>query len=361
MSSLAIPTAVVAVVPGAAIAQTGQSAGSLAPEANAVGFGDGTTGGEGFAVLLGRQIASAALPADLAAVAVSTEADQPVAAPTDVAVMPVDLSVLLQGLLLPMSASAPRPPNGEPDSTSLAAQTASLPQGYLPGAVETDGSTQPLPNLAMGSSPLGDDSPDFAELIADDAKRAVADAAVAGKTAESAARELPLQAAQPELQPAAPMVSHAPMEARSVERESMVVSTPVTTPTWHEDIGGKVTMLIGKEATSAELVLTPPHLGRVEVQLSVNGDQTSATFVAATPAAREALEQALPKLREFLADAGINLTQASVGGDAQAGQGNGDGARGSRSGRGGTSGSVIEVALPAAAMRRIDGMVDTFA
>ena len=172
---------------------------------------------------------------------------------------------------------------------------------------------------------------------------------------------MPLQAAQPEIQSAAPMISHRLPEPGRVELESLVVATPVSSPTWHEDIGSKVTMLIGKEATSAELVLTPPHLGRVEVQLTVNGDQTSVTFVAATPAAREALEQALPKLREFLADAGINLAQASVGGDAQAGQGNADGNRRSRSGQGGTSEVVTEIALPGGSMRRTDRMVDTFA
>ncbi|TXG79620.1 MAG: flagellar hook-length control protein FliK, partial [Thermomicrobiales bacterium] len=119
--------------------------------------------------------------------------------------------------------------------------------------------------------------------------------------------------------------------------------------------------LIGKELSSAELVLTPPSLGRVEVQLTVAGDQTSAVFVAATPAARDALEQALPKLRDFLADAGINLSQATVGGESSRDGGRQDGPPQRQSGGGDIAVSGRDGAAAAAVLRRVDGMVDTFA
>jgi flagellar hook-length control protein FliK len=45
----------------------------------------------------------------------------------------------------------------------------------------------------------------------------------------------------------------------------------------------------------------------------VSGDQASANFVAANPQVREALENALPRLREALGDVGIQLGQANVG------------------------------------------------
>ena len=63
----------------------------------------------------------------------------------------------------------------------------------------------------------------------------------------------------------------------------------------------------------AELVLNPPQMGRVEVSLSISGDQATASFVSANPTVREALEAAMPRLREILADAGIQLGQAQVG------------------------------------------------
>jgi flagellar hook-length control protein FliK len=81
---------------------------------------------------------------------------------------------------------------------------------------------------------------------------------------------------------------------------------------WDAEVGQKVVWMVNRTESRAELTLTPPHMGKVDVTIDDEGDQTSASFVAASPAAREALEQALPRLREILADAGITLGQASV-------------------------------------------------
>jgi flagellar hook-length control protein FliK len=102
--------------------------------------------------------------------------------------------------------------------------------------------------------------------------------------------------------------SHAP--------SSLPVDTPVGTRGWDGEVGNKVIWMIGRQEQRAELVLNPPQLGRVEVSLSMNANQTNAVFVSANPAVRDALEAAMPRLREILAEAGINLGQAQVGGDA---------------------------------------------
>jgi flagellar hook-length control protein FliK len=79
-----------------------------------------------------------------------------------------------------------------------------------------------------------------------------------------------------------------------------------------EDVGSRVSWMIGRGENKAELVLTPPHLGKLEVSIQTNGEITTAHFVAASAAARDALEQALPRLREVLQQAGINLGQTNV-------------------------------------------------
>lgn len=94
------------------------------------------------------------------------------------------------------------------------------------------------------------------------------------------------------------------------------VQTPVGTRGWDGEVGDKLVWMVNRQEQRAELVLNPPQLGRVEVSLSMNGDQTSATFVSANPAVREALEAALPRLREMFADAGMSLGQAQVGADS---------------------------------------------
>gem|GEM_PF-1534765 len=93
------------------------------------------------------------------------------------------------------------------------------------------------------------------------------------------------------------------------------VDTPVGSHGWDGEVGNKVIWMIGRQEQRAELVLNPPQLGRVEVSLSMNATQTNAVFVSANPAVRDALEAAMPRLREILADAGINLGQAQVGAD----------------------------------------------
>jgi flagellar hook-length control protein FliK len=115
---------------------------------------------------------------------------------------------------------------------------------------------------------------------------------------------------------------------------------------------------VNRLESRAELTLTPPQMGRVEVSISVSGDQTSAAFVSASPAAREALEQALPRLREILAEAGITLGQASV--NAESPRQDRDGAPAGQRG-GNRNMESAGAAAPAQWLRRSEGLIDTFA
>lgn len=96
---------------------------------------------------------------------------------------------------------------------------------------------------------------------------------------------------------------------------SLPVNTPVGARGWDDEVSNKLVWMIGRQEQRAELVLNPPQLGRVEVSLSMNAGQTNAVFVSANPAVRDALEAALPRLREMFADAGVTLGQAQVGAD----------------------------------------------
>ena len=86
---------------------------------------------------------------------------------------------------------------------------------------------------------------------------------------------------------------------------------------WAEEIGNRVMWMLGRAESRAELILTPPLLGKVAVSIHLNGDQSTAQFLASSQSAREALEQAMPRLRELLAQAGINLGEASVNTSAE--------------------------------------------
>jgi len=95
--------------------------------------------------------------------------------------------------------------------------------------------------------------------------------------------------------------------------ESLTIVRPAGTPGWSEEVGNRIAWMAGQGRSQAELVLNPPHLGRIEVNLTLNGDQAAASFASANPVVRELLEAAIPRLREALADAGIQLGQTQVG------------------------------------------------
>lgn len=91
------------------------------------------------------------------------------------------------------------------------------------------------------------------------------------------------------------------------------VATPVASRGWTDEVGQKLVWTASQDNGTAELILTPPQLGRIQVSINLQGDQASASFVAANPLTREALQDAMPRLREILAQAGIQLGQADVG------------------------------------------------
>lgn len=163
-------------------------------------------------------------------------------------------------------------------------------------------------------------------------------------------------AALANLQGAAPPPAPAPVP--------MHVATPAGSPSWPEEVGNRVRWMVGAAESHAELTLTPPQLGKVEVSITVSGDQTSAHFVTATPAARELIEQSLPRLREVLEQSGINLGQTDVGTSGQPGDPDRS-ARGTRWQGGspmpdGTTSGPSSL-VPASWTRRGEGLVDTFA
>jgi len=100
------------------------------------------------------------------------------------------------------------------------------------------------------------------------------------------------------------------------------VQTPVGAHGWDGAVADKLVWMVGRQEQRAELVLNPPQMGRIEVSISINDGQTSTLLVSANPAVRDALEAALPRLRELLADAGINLGQTQVGADPRNNAGN---------------------------------------
>lgn len=144
------------------------------------------------------------------------------------------------------------------------------------------------------------------------------------------------------------------MAAAQQPKTEMTVATPVSQPGWADDVGHQISWLADQGMSKAELVLTPPHLGRIEITLEIGSDLSTAQFVSANPLVREALEQAMPRLREMLAEGGISLGEANVSSDQPSRDGQGGEQRGQR----GRDSGELAVSQTA---RRGTGLVDLFA
>ena len=91
---------------------------------------------------------------------------------------------------------------------------------------------------------------------------------------------------------------------------ALPVAPRVGSAEWGGAVGEKMVWMANQSHQVAELHLNPPNLGPLEVRLTINNDQASALFVSHHSAVREAIETALPRLREMLADNGIMLGNA---------------------------------------------------
>ncbi len=85
---------------------------------------------------------------------------------------------------------------------------------------------------------------------------------------------------------------------------------------WDQAVGEKLVWMTSQKKQVAELHLNPPDLGPLKITITLDQSQASAQFVSAHASVREALELAMPRLREMLADSGITLGNTSVGGDS---------------------------------------------
>jgi flagellar hook-length control protein FliK len=92
----------------------------------------------------------------------------------------------------------------------------------------------------------------------------------------------------------------------------MGVPQPVATKGWGSAIGERLMWMVKGDRQAARLKLNPPNLGPLEVRVSVNQDQTSVSFLASQAAVRDALEAALPRLREMFDQQSLQLVRADV-------------------------------------------------
>ncbi len=111
--------------------------------------------------------------------------------------------------------------------------------------------------------------------------------------------------------PAQP-ISTAPQAMTSHDKPNLPLQQPLGKPEWADELGERLLWMQQKSVQMAELRLNPAHLGPMEVKIQVNQDQTLLHFSAQHAPVREAIDAALPRLREMFNAQELTLTHVEV-------------------------------------------------
>lgn len=94
------------------------------------------------------------------------------------------------------------------------------------------------------------------------------------------------------------------------------VAEPVGSSRWGDAVAQRVSMMLQDKHQQIDMQLNPPHLGPMEVRLTMSGEQASVVFSSQHASVREALAAATPRLTMLLADQGIQLSNVQVASDS---------------------------------------------
>ncbi|WP_321810939.1 MULTISPECIES: flagellar hook-length control protein FliK [unclassified Burkholderia] len=265
--------------------------------------------------------------------------------------------------------------------------------GAAAGAAAAAAPAPAATTSASAAAPLAPKVPTFDRALADakgapatqqPATQAAAPALQAGATAQPAAQHA-FAAAEETASPAADATVAAAATAAAAAQANLqaspaastiaaanphVLAPHVGTADWTDALSQKVVFLSNAHQQSAELTLNPPDLGPLQVVLRVADNHAHALFVSQHAQVRDAVEAALPKLREAMEAGGLGLGSATVsdGGFAsqqQNPQQSFAGGRSSPRARAGSSAvdAPLDAAQSASAAATVSraGLVDTFA
>ena len=307
----------------------------------------------------------AAAPADAAPAAQASEARPDEKTSEDSAANLADIPGAPQAaLMMQLMNTTPAAP------TAPAVDAAPAPDATMDGkAAGRDAATRSPVDLRAVA---GKDNAAASQASAHDASASTADLHAAfGKAMNEAGQQAAqaLNVAQAEM----PAANAAPAALAALQAAVQAVHAPVAhvdkltpavgTPAWDQALGQKIVWMAEGGEQSATLTMNPPDLGPMQVVLSVSNNQATVDFMSAQPEVRQALENALPRLREMMNESGVQLGQANVSAGSQqqfAGFDSPNRGGGRAAGKDGIDDSAPQLRQGVVRIAR-DGVVDTFA
>ncbi|NYT71476.1 flagellar hook-length control protein FliK [Halomonas sp. QX-2] len=100
----------------------------------------------------------------------------------------------------------------------------------------------------------------------------------------------------------------------NVTPTAATLATPVNSPAWPQQLSQQLVQISQRGGEQhVQMQLSPAELGPLSISLKFGEQGAQAHFLSAHAQVRQVLEQAIPQLREALAEQGISLGETSVG------------------------------------------------
>jgi flagellar hook-length control protein FliK len=227
------------------------------------------------------------------------------------------------------------PSQGAATAEQLAGRDARMPSLPVAGSIpiEVAELAEPMPRMADRSRPTTDqrdailaavrsalsgNAPTAARLhdLAM-AVKGVTSAGGHGETADSRAAGHALSTSTSTSPSADAIAVHAPPGASSPSVSTTpavapAIGTPLKDPFWNDALGERVLFMKNMDLKTAEIRVVPKELGPITVHLSVDDGVADLRFAAHHAVTRDAIELAMPRLRDMLGDNGLSLGNATV-------------------------------------------------
>jgi flagellar hook-length control protein FliK len=225
-----------------------------------------------------------------------------------------------EGVVLPPGKGAPLPPGGSnailPEAAGLNLQpVVSSVQAAVPRHAPAASSADSLPSPVTVAALPASQAPPAAPYSSEAATAALAQAALSLpaelREPKSPAATAPAATAPSPVATLAAAPAPAPTAAGPAPAVPDLAQTPGSAG-WGDALGERVVFIAGHKVQNAEIRLHPADLGPLRVQVSVDDGTATVHFHAHHPLTRDAIEQALPRLREMLVEQGLTPGHTSV-------------------------------------------------
>ncbi len=254
--------------------------------------------------------------------------------------------------------------SAEPEAGAAIAIAASPPtaSGLPQGGAASPASAPTAATASLDGAATAPPVPqnDSATAIRSSAETAAAlDGAAGNQPGDGVDPTMAARPAGPAPQPSAATSSPAPSTSSPAGAANLALAAPIASPQWQQDLGRQVAGLSRFGEQRVSLQLNPAELGPLLVELKVVEHHAQVQLFSASSLVRNAVEQAIPQLREALAEQGITLGEATVG-EQRDGQQQTAGDNRRDSGPAGGEDPQETAAAPVATTGVVDGRVNLY-